>query len=314
MTTHARYEIVVVGSINTDYIGRGSTLPSPGATSRGGEFYAGPGGKGANQAVAAARLGARVAMVGAVGPDRRGQRLIDGLRAEGVNTDHVRMDPRDQSGAAVIQVDRHGQKQILVVPGANGRLSPTDVHAAEAVLCAASVVVAQLEIPIDAVAAGFEIAHGAGARVILDPAPAAPLPDDLLRLVDVIRPNAEEAAALTGVPVRDLPSARAAAQRLLGRGVGAVAIGLGAQGNLVVWPEGESWCPGIEVRSVDATGAGDAFVGAFATRIARGESLADAGRFANAAAALATTRLGGQTGLPTLQDMRRLLAAGQPSA
>ena len=161
---------------------------------------------------------------------------------------------------------------------------------------------------MEAVAAAIRLGRDSGARVVLDPAPPAPLPDDLLRLVDVIRTNADEATSLTGVQVHDQVSARHAAAKLLQRGVGAVAIGVGPQGNLIVGPEGERWNPGIPVKSVDATGAGDAFVGALAAEIARARPLAEAAHFANAAAALATTQFGAQAGLPTRDDVLRLLA------
>jgi ribokinase len=161
---------------------------------------------------------------------------------------------------------------------------------------------------MEVVAEAVRLGHDSGARVVLDPAPPAPLSDDLLRMVNVIRPNADEAEALTGVQVRDRASAHRAAEMLLRRGVGAVAVGVGAQGNLLLWPDGDCWYPGIPVESVDATGAGDAFIGALAAQLAHGQSLPEAGRFANAAAALATTKLGAEAGLPAKQDVLRLLA------
>lgn len=307
MTSNTQWDIVVVGSINTDYMGRGSKLPVPGATARGDMFYSGAGGKGANQAVAAARLGARVALVGKVGGDGRGSGLVEHLRREGVNTDHVGVDAHGSSGAAVIHVDNKGQKQILMVQGANAHLSAADVHAADTLVSHARVVVTQLEVSMEVVTAAVSLGHRAGPCVILDPAPPAALSDDLLRLLKVIRPNADEAEALTGVHVDDRASAKRAADRLLQRGVGAVAVGVGAQGNLLAWLGGECWYPGIRVESVDATGAGDAFIGALAAQMAAGHSLPEAGRFANAAAALATTKLGAQAGLPSDQDVLRLL-------
>jgi ribokinase len=170
------------------------------------------------------------------------------------------------------------------------------------------VIVTQLEVPMEVVTAAIHLGHAAGACVILDPAPAEPLSPDVFSLLDIIRPNADEAEALTGVYVHDRASAHRAAEILLGRGVGAAGIGVGSRGNLLMWPDGERWYPGIPVKSVDATGAGDAFVGALATQVAHGKALADAGRFANAASALATTTIGAQAGLPTRQDVLRLLA------
>lgn len=307
MTRGKPYEIIVVGSINTDYMGRGSALPKPGATARGDTFYSGPGGKGANQAVAAARLGGRVALVGKVGGDERGRGLVEHLREEGIDTRHIGCAAQEPSGAAIVQVDDDGEKQILIVQGANARLSAADVHRAESLLRSARVVITQLEVPIEAAAEAIRLGHDAGARVILDPAPPLPLHEDLLSMLHLIRPNADEAEALTGVHVDDRASAQRAAEVLLHRGVGAVAIGVGAQGNLLAWPDDACWYPGIPVKSVDATGAGDAFVGAFAVQMARGRSLAEAGRFANATAALATMKMGAQAGLPTEDAVKHVL-------
>lgn len=302
-------EIVVVGSINTDYTGRASSLPTPGETVRGKHFSVQPGGKGANQAIAASRLGGRTALVGTLGDDERGHVLVQHLRRENVNADYVGTAAGAPSGAAVIQVDDRGEKQILMVEGANRRLSPADVQDAAALLRAATVVITQLEVSLEVVTAAVRLGHDAGVCVILDPAPVTSLSDDLLRMVSIIRPNADEAAALTGIHVHDRASALQAAQALRQRGVGVVAVGVGSQGNLLAWQGGQRWYPGIPVESVDATGAGDAFIGALATQLAHGTGLSEAGQFANAAAALATTQAGAQAGLPTEHDVRRLLAA-----
>ena len=316
MTRSMEWDVVVVGSANTDFLIRGPKLPGPGETATGEEFHEGAGGKGANQAVAAARLGARTALVARVGRDRRGDELLRGLTAEGVDLRQVARDPDAPTGAAVIMVDRQGEKTILIAPGANGRLGVADVDAAAGMIQAARVVLCQLEVPVDAVLAAARLARAAGARVVLDPAPARPLPDELLRLLDVIRPNAGEAETLTGVKVRDRKSARQAADVLLGRGVGAVAVQAGDEGNLLVWPGGECWMPKIPVKSVDATGAGDALAGGLAVMLAEGRPLEEAGPFANAAAALKTTAVGAQAGLPRRDAVLRLLgehAGARPS-
>ena len=207
------WDVVVVGSVNTDFLIRGPKLPTPGETALGEEFHEGPGGKGANQAVAAARLGARTALVARLGRDRRGDELAERLSAEGVDLRHVGRDAEAATGAAVILVDHRGEKEILIAPGANGRMGAADVDAAADMIRSARVVLCQLEIPLEAVLAACRMARTAGAKTILDPAPARPLPDELLRLLDVIRPNAVEAEALTGVPVHDRAAARRAAEQ-----------------------------------------------------------------------------------------------------
>ncbi len=309
MTRNMQWDVVVVGSVNTDFLARGPKLPSPGETVLGDEFHEGPGGKGANQAVAAARLGARTALVARLGRDRRGDELAERLAAEGVDLRHAARDADAPTGAAVIMVDGRGQKSILIAPGANGRLSPADVDAAAGMIQAARVVLCQLEAPLDAVLTACRLGRAAGARVILDPAPARPLPDELFPLLDVIRPNASEAETLTGIKVTDRDSARRAAQSLLGRGVLAVAVQAGDEGNLLVWVGGECFMPKLPVRSIDATGAGDAFAAALAVMIAEDHPPAEAGPFANAAAALATTVVGAQEGLPRRDAVQRLLDA-----
>lgn len=310
MAEQRQWEVVVVGGANTDYLVQGPKLPGPRETVQGDVFQEGPGGKGANQAVAAARLGARVAVVARVGADGRGGELVARLAAEGVEVSHVVRDAGAPTGAALIQVDSDGEKQILVAPGANRNLTPADVGAARKAIAATRVLLVQLEVPLETVAVAIRLAGQTGARVVLDPAPPIPLPDELLRRVDVIRPNADEAEVLTGRQVRDRASARLAAQELLRRGVGAVAVQAGDEGNLLVWREGECWMPQLPVESVDATGAGDAFAAAMAVALADGWSWEEAGPFANAAAALATTKLGAQPGLPRRDAVLALLAQG----
>jgi len=303
----AAFDVVVVGGANIDYLVRGPRLPGPGATVQGEQFQEAPGGKGANQAVAAARLGAHVAFVGRVGADAIGDALIERLRAEGVDTRFVTRDHEAHTGVAVIQVSHDGQKQILTAPGANLRLSVADVEAATPAIRATRVVLMQFEVPMDTVVMTARLARDVGALVVLDPAPPAAVPDELLRLVDVIRPNAAEAEALTGIRVVDADSASQAAERLRARGVGAAAIQAGDDGDLVVSAEGRVWLPHIPVERVDSTGAGDAFAAAIAVGLANGMSLGDAAHIANAAAALTTTKLGAQAALPRREAVRRLL-------
>jgi ribokinase len=303
------WDVVVVGGANTDYMVRGPRLPRPGETVQGDEFLEAPGGKGANQAVAAARLGARVAFIARVGADARGQAAIAQLQREGVDVRGVARDAHAFTGVALVMVDQRGEKQIFAAGGANVHFTPQDVRAAADTLRRARVVLTQLEVRLDAVTIAVQLAREAGVRVVLDPAPPQPLADELLRQVDLLKPDAREAEALTQIPVRDRASARAAANRLLERGVGAVAVQAGEEGDLIVWRGGERFLPRFPVKSVDATGAGDAFAAALAVALAEGRSLEEAGPFASAAAALTTTKLGAQAALPDRAAVMALLAS-----
>src|SRR3954464_13440669 len=285
------WDVVVVGGLNTDFLVRGSRLPRPGETLDGEEFMKAAGGKGANQAVAAARLGARVAFVGCIGKDARGVGLVKGLKAEGVHTGFVKKTARVATGAALIMVGEGGEKLIYVAPGSNRHLDPSDVTAAGSLLARARVLLIQFEVPMNTVLHTVKLARKSGALVVLDPAPAATMPKGLLKLVDVIRPNASEAEALTGVRVRDRGSARKAAKKLLEQGARLAATQAGDSGDLLVWRDGEAFFPRRQVKSVDATGAGDAFAAGLAVALAEGRSFVEAGLLANAAAALATTKL-----------------------
>jgi ribokinase len=302
-----RWDVVIVGGANTDYLVRGKTLPSPGETIEGDFFQNAVGGKGANQAVAAARLGARVAFVGRVGNDDRGDSVIEELEKAGVDTTFMSRTDQKPTGVALVMVNENGEKQILTAPGANQDMRVDDVLRAAGAIRSAAVAVAQLEIPLNVVAAALEIADENRVRTVLDPAPAQPLDLALLRHVQIIRPNSAEARALTGIQSRSRSGARQAAQTLLAKGVRAAVVQAGAKGNLVVWPDGERWLPHIPVQTVDATGAGDAFVGALAMRMSGGSDLVAAAIFANAAAALATTKLGAQASLPTYEEVEDLL-------
>jgi len=303
-----RAEIVVVGGINFDYVVRGARLPGPGETVAGDSFYEGPGGKGANQAVGIARLGGRAALVSRLGNDARGDALLESLADSGVDVRHVSRDSVLGTGVALIAVDAEGEKQIVTAPGANHALSEPDIDAARDTIAFAQVLVAGLEAPVGAVEASLRLAKAAGARTILDPAPPLPLSEELLRLVDVIRPNAAEAEALTNVRVTDARSAAQCGRVLLARGVGAAILSAGPAGNLVVSREEQHLLPHHEVDSVDATGAGDAFVAGMAFAFAEGRSLVDAAAYGGAAAAFSTTRIGARAGLPRREELSALLA------
>jgi ribokinase len=312
MILDAEWDVVVVGGANMDYLARGPSLPKPGDTVQGTQFQQAPGGKGANQAVAAARLGAQVALVSRVGTDECGDIVLRRLVVEGVDTRFVLRDRHAPTGVAVIQVDARGEKQILTAVGANEWLAVGDVEAAASAIRNARVVLMQLEVPVNTVVMAARIGREAGAQLILDPAPPTALPDELFEILDVIRPNADEAEVLTGVKVTDRRTARDAASRLLARGVGAAVVQAGSEGDLVVWGDGEHWLPRILVESVDSTGAGDAFAGALAVMIAEGRPLVQATRFASAAAALTTTKLGAQAALPHRNEVFELIDRIEP--
>ncbi len=294
-------KIVVVGSANTDMVVRTAHLPMPGETVLGGKFIMTAGGKGANQAVAAARLGAEVTFVARLGRDVFGDRALAGYQAEGINTDFIVRDNEEASGVALIVVDEHAENIITVAPGANGHLSPDDVYAAERAIADADGVLLQLEIPLEAVQTAIELAQRHHVRVILNPAPARVLPDDVLRGVDVLTPNENEAARLLGEQV-DSPL-----ETLIARGVGSIVMTCGAAGCKVVSSGERQQVPGFHVEAVDTTGAGDCFNGAFAIALARGLALTDAARYANAAAALAVTRFGAQTSAPIDEEVQDFL-------
>ncbi|RUO94787.1 ribokinase [Corallococcus sp. AB018] len=299
--------IVVVGGVATDYLVRGPSLPEPGGSAEGDVFQEALGGKGANGAVAAVRLGARASLVARVGTDGRGLRQVALLEREGVALEGVVPDPKAPSGAVLVMVDGHGRKQTFFSPGANHRLSIRDVLRSAERIATAKVLLVQLEVPLEAVQAAVRLARAAGVRVVLDPAPAVPLPEVLLEDVHVIRPNASEARTLTGITVHGRASARRAARNLLMRGVGAAIIAAPG-GSLLVSREEEAWLPELPVDTVDTTGAGDAFSAALCVALAESQPLLSAARFAHAAAAIATTRLGAQAGLPYRDEVLGLLA------
>ena len=303
-----RPKIVVVGSSNTDMVVRSERLPGRGETVLGEKFIMTAGGKGANQAVAAARLGAEVTFVARVGRDLFGERSLACYQAEGIQIDYIVRDDEEASGIALIVVDKAAENIITVAPGANGRLSPADVRAAEPAIKEADSVLLQLEIPLEAVRVAIELAKRHDVRVILNPAPAQALPADLLRGVDVLTPNENEAARLIG------ERGDSALEVLTTHWPGtSVVMTCGAAGCEVI-SEGERQpVSGFHVEAVDTTGAGDCFNGALAVGLARGLKLVEAARYANAAAALAVTRFGAQTAMPTDEEVRGFLRMHQMS-
>lgn len=304
-------KIAVVGSINMDLVVQANTFPKPGETVLGRDFQMIPGGKGANQAVAAARLGSQVSMVGRVGADTFGNTLRDNLLRDGIHCAFVRQDLDHASGVALIVVNKDGQNSIVVAPGANMAMSLKDIDNASRVVTSADVVLLQLEIPLDVVVAVAKMARANGTKVILNPAPARELPDELYSLVDILVPNQGEAEVLTGLPVDNFDTAEEAARDLTKRGVGTVIITMGEKGAYALQNGKAIIVPAYKVDVVDTTAAGDAFMGGLGVAIAEGLGLADALRWANACGALAVTRLGAQPSLPARQQVERLVAEGE---
>jgi ribokinase len=302
--------VVVVGSLNADLVVRTPRFPAPGETTTGTEFAVYPGGKGANQAVAAARLGGRVVMVGRVGRDDNGRLLRASLTAAGVDADAVIDDEDAATGVAVITIDASGQNQIVLAPGANRRLRPDDVERRRALIESAAVVLLQLEVPLETVEAAARIAHLAGVAVVLDPAPARHEALALLPLASFVTPNETELRLLAAAPPGATTPADAAlmARALLEKGARCVIAKLGPAGAIAVSRDGEWSWPGHPVQAVDTTAAGDAWNGAFAVALAEGRALQEAGAFASAAAAISVTRPGAQPSMATREEVQRFRA------
>jgi ribokinase len=299
--------IVVVGSSNTDMIIQAARIPRPGETILGGQFSMAAGGKGANQAVAAARAGGNVTFIARVGDDMFGQQAVSGFVKDGIDVKHVIKDRQAASGVALIFVAADGENSIGVASGANGRLSPDDVRGAAAAVTSADVLIMQLETPLETVRAAAEMAAAKGVRVILNPAPAQPLDDHLLKLVSVLTPNETEAELLTGVKVDNEANADKAAKVLRDKGVDMVIITLGARGVFVSSADMVGMVAGFKVEAVDTTAAGDVFNGALGVALAEARPLGEGLRFANAAAALSVTKLGAQPSAPTRAEIESFL-------
>jgi ribokinase len=303
--------IVVVGSLNLDFVAAVERIPLPGQTLTGKTLQTFFGGKGGNQAVAVARLGYPVHMVGKIGDDDIGERLRAGLKTAGVNTRAVAPVAGTSSGVALIATDRSGQNSIIVIPGANGKLLPSDITRVEQLIRSAAIVLLQLEVPLETVARTIELARKHAVPVMLDPAPARSLPAALLKHVLWLTPNETEAAALCGAANSGMPGARQVkgyAEELLSRTRGYVVLKLGARGAFLAAQNGfREHIPAFQVRAVDSTAAGDAFNGGLAVALAGGRELLDAARFASAVAALSVTRSGAQPSMPTTGEVRSFL-------
>lgn len=301
-------KIVVIGSSNTDMVIRTPRIPRPGETVLGGEFFMALGGKGANQAVAAARAGGEVHFVARVGDDVFGRQSLDGFIRDGIHVDHIVRDKDAPSGVALIIVGPDGENCIAVASGSNARLGVADVRLAKPVISSADIVLMQLESPLETVREAAEIAASADVPVVLNPAPARALSDDILGRVAYLTPNETEAEILTGITLIKKSDLAKAADALLAKGIKAVLITLGSKGVYVATREKKEVMPAFKVIPVDTTAAGDAFNGALAVALAEGRPLLEAARFANAAAALATTKMGAQPSLAGRDDIEKLLA------
>lgn len=316
MNNAQKHSILVIGSLNADLVVRAPRFPQPGETLSGGDLQIIPGGKGANQAVAAARLGVKTTMIGRVGSDSFGPFLVDNLKSNQVDTSHV-LKTDSATGAAIIVVDANGQNSIVLSPGANGLVSPADVETAS--FPDFKLLLLQLEIPTPTVLRASEKAREHGLTVVLNPAPAKPLPDELLANVDILIPNESELSLLTGLTVDDIPSAERAAKEMLKRGVKTVIVTLGGKGALLVTGTQVTHVNTYKVDVVDTTAAGDAFIGGFAAKLLESAglpanmqeqalALQNAVRYGCACGALATTKFGAQPSLPTKNEVENFMS------
>lgn len=303
---NTKASIVVIGSSNTDMIVKSDHLPLPGETVLGGKFTTAPGGKGANQAVAAARLGGDVTFVAKVGEDQFGDAAIDNYQKDGINTQYVTRSAGSASGVALILVDGKGENSIAVASGANADLSIKDIDDASDKIRSASIVLMQLESPMDTVLYAAKMASQAGAAVILNPAPAATLPEEMYSYLYAVTPNETESEILTGVKVVDEESARKASDVFISRGVKKVVITLGSKGAFVNDGEASYMVPARKVKAVDTTAAGDTYNGAMCVALAEGKTLKEALEFATKASAIAVTRMGAQPSVPTREEVDSL--------
>lgn len=293
-------DIIVIGSLNADLVFKSPRFPQPGETISGEDLQIIPGGKGANQAVAAARQGVKTSMIGRVGSDSFGPFLLENLKSNQVDTSHV-LQTDSATGTAIIVVDANGQNSIVLSPGANGKVTPADVDTAS--FADFGLLLLQLEIPTPTVLRAAQRAHEHGLQVILNPAPAKPLPHELLANVDILIPNESELSLLTGLPVNDVSSAEMAAKEILKQGVQTVIVTLGSKGALLVTASQVTHVNTYKVDVVDTTAAGDAFIGGFASAMLSGKSLKDSVRYGCACGALATTKFGAQPSLPTKTEV-----------
>ena len=296
-------KIIVIGSSNTDMVTISERLPAAGETIIGKKFFTNPGGKGANQAVAASRLGGNVVFIAKVGNDLLGKQSVEIFQKEGIDTKYISEESGSVSGVALINVDARGENTIVVAPGANNFLKEEDLKMAGEAFAEAEIFLTQLETPLETIVALSRMVAALGKKLILNPAPARALPDELLNHLYIITPNESEAEQLSGVKVIDTNSAHEAALKLRSRGVEVVIITLGEKGAYVLSDEISELIPAPSVRSIDTTAAGDTFNGALAVALSEGQDLKKAVKFANECAAISVTREGAQAAIPYRQDL-----------
>jgi ribokinase len=296
-------KIIVIGSCNTDMVIKAGRLPIPGETIIGGTFFMNPGGKGANQAVAAARYGGNVAFISKIGNDVFGKQSIELFNSEGINTDFIFSDSKAPSGIALIMVDSHGENCITVASGANGNLWPSDIEKTEEKIKTASFVLMQLEIPIETVEFAAELASKNGIPVILNPAPARTLSDKLLKNIFLVTPNETEAGILSGIKVTNFEQAKQAADIISAKGVENVIITMGAMGVFIKDKDQYYSLPATKVTAIDTTAAGDCFSGILCVGLAEGKSILEASKIASIASALSVTKMGAQSSIPYRDEL-----------
>ncbi len=296
-------KIVILGSANMDMVIKTEVFPKPGETIIGGEFMLVPGGKGANQAVAAARLGGEVCLISRLGDDLFGRQNLENFEKEGIDTRFVELDPVHPSGVAQITVNKYGENMIIVAPGANAALGKDDVEAAQQHIKKAELLLMQLEVPLTSIIRATKLASAFGVKVILNPAPAQKLPDELFPLLFMITPNETEAEILTGIKVLDEKSALLAAEKLVGKGTKMVIITMGAAGAYVHTPSFKGLIPTQKVKVLDTTAAGDTFNGALAVALVKGMEIQEAVKFALKAATLSVQRMGAQSSIPHITEV-----------
>lgn len=300
-------KITVIGSSNTDLVATVPKLPLPGETVMGKEFIVTSGGKGANQAVAIARIGGDVTFIAKVGTDDYGEQALRNFKKDGINTSFVFQDDNTPSGVALIFVDENGENMLVPVPGANGRLLPVDIEKARIAIESADIMVLQLEVPLQTVEYAITIAYEKGIPIVLNPAPGRKLESQLIEKVNYITPNETEAETLTGIKVVDDSSAKKAGMELLKLGTKTVIITLGKKGSMLIDANHSELIPAFVVDAVDATAAGDAFTGGFAYAVACGKDIREAIKFGNAVAGITVTRMGAQPSMPTKNELEEFL-------
>jgi ribokinase len=310
--TKSKPKVTVVGSFMMDLVVKAERRPAKGETLVGQEFGMFCGGKGANQAVAAARCCADVTMVGRVGDDIFGDKFFDALKSEGVETKYIIRDKKNGTGIGTPVIDAHGDNSIIIIPRANTKMTPSDVEKAKDAIEKANVLILQLEIPLDASEKAAEIARSKGVKVILNPAPARKLPESILKKVDILTPNETEAQMLTGISVVNDDGAKKAAKKLLDMGVKDVIITLGGRGAMWASKAGYKIIPAFKVEKIiDTTAAGDAFIGGLSVAFAEGKSMEDAIKFANACGGLAVTVMGAMPSLPKRERVEKTMCTGK---